>query len=152
MSTNFEIRSLQAADAPRLAALAAEIFSDPWTQNNFCELSGRENCISLLACAGEAILGFATLSKILEEGDVDYIFVAPGVKGQGIGTVLLEELLSRARAAGVKEFTLEVRASNQAAIHLYKKFHFVCEGIRPRFYTKPVEDAMIMWRRQQANK
>ena len=48
---------------------------------------------------------------------------------------------------GVKAFTLEVRVSNKAAIHMYEKVGFVSEGIRPGFYEKPVEDAMIMWKR-----
>ena len=48
---------------------------------------------------------------------------------------------------GVEAYTLEVRVSNAAAIHVYEKNGFVNEGIRPRFYEKPVEDAMIMWRR-----
>ena len=48
---------------------------------------------------------------------------------------------------GVKAFTLEVRVSNEAAIHMYEKVGFVSEGIRPGFYEKPAEDAMIMWKR-----
>ena len=61
------------------------------------------------------------------------------------GTCL--EILSRGREEHVEAFTLEVRVSNRAAIHVYEKFGFVSEGIRPRFYEKPVEDANIMWKR-----
>ena len=44
-------------------------------------------------------------------------------------------------------FTLEVRAGNRPAIALYEKYGFHTEGIRAGFYEKPVEDALIMWRR-----
>ena len=48
---------------------------------------------------------------------------------------------------GITAFTLEVRKSNQVAIHVYEKLGFVSVGIRPNFYEKPQEDAVIMWRR-----
>jgi ribosomal-protein-alanine N-acetyltransferase len=41
---------------------------------------------------------------------------------------------------------LEVRKSNLPAIKLYKKLGFVEAGIRKDFYTKPLEDAIIMWK------
>ena len=63
---------------------------------------------------------------------------------------MLRELISRGEAEHVEAFTLEVRVSNEAAIHVYEKFGFVSEGIRPRFYERPVEDANIMWRRNEA--
>ena len=31
--------------------------------------------------------------------------------------------------------------------YVYKKLGFFSEGIRPNFYEKPTEDAMIMWKR-----
>ena len=60
---------------------------------------------------------------------------------------MLTDLLARAEERGMEAFTLEVRVSNAAAIHVYEKLGFVSEGIRPRFYEKPTEDAVIMWRR-----
>ena len=61
---------------------------------------------------------------------------------------MLRELIARGEAAGVEAFTLEVRVSNAAAIHIYEKEGFRSVGIRPGFYEKPREDAMIMWRRK----
>ena len=58
--------------------------------------------------------------------------------------ILLEESVQK----GMTAFTLEVRAGNGPAIALYRKFGFETEGIRAGFYEKPVEDALIMWRRQ----
>ena len=42
--------------------------------------------------------------------------------------------------------TLEVRASNEAAIALYVKHGFVQAGVRKNYYQDPKEDALIMTR------
>ncbi len=62
------------------------------------------------------------------------IVVHPGHTGQGIGTVLLRALQDWAQNnVGVERVELRVRASNEAAIHLYKKFGFAEES---RFYKR----------------
>ena len=68
-------------------------------------------------------------------------------QNRGIGRMMLEYLLEKGRNAGVEAFILEVRKSNENAIHLYEKLGFVTEGIRKNFYEKPVEDGLIMWKR-----
>ena len=66
-----------------------------------------------------------------------------GVAGKMLGTAL-----ERSLQEGMTAFTLEVRAGNRPAIALYRKFGFRTEGTRADFYDKPVEDALIMWRRK----
>ena len=63
------------------------------------------------------------------------------------GLLLRDYCLYVVAESGITAYTLEVRVSNAPAIRLYEKFGFVSEGIRPGFYEKPTEDAMIMWRR-----
>ena len=82
-----------------------------------------------------------------DEGDIDKVMVAEPFRGRGIGKALVEELLREGACRGAEAFTLEVRKSNLAAIRLYEQAGFVAEGVRPRFYEKPTEDALIMWRR-----
>ena len=60
---------------------------------------------------------------------------------------MLQYLIEDGYQNGLTAFTLEVRVSNQNAIHVYEKLGFFSEGIRPNFYEKPTEDAMIMWKR-----
>lgn len=60
---------------------------------------------------------------------------------------MLRHLMKESEQEGIRAFTLEVRVSNAAAIHVYEKLGFVSEGIRPGFYEKPDEDAMILWKR-----
>ena len=47
--------------------------------------------------------------------------------------------------------TLEVRASNEAALALYRRFGFVPEGVRKGYYSKPIEDALVLWARDTAD-
>jgi len=47
---------------------------------------------------------------------------------------------------GMTDFTLEVRSSNLAAVRLYEKLGFKTEGVRSGFYSRPKEDAFIMWK------
>ena len=59
----------------------------------------------------------------------------------------MEVLVTDASKRGVTAITLEVRVSNQPAISLYERFGFLKEAVRKRYYTNPVEDALLMWRR-----
>ena len=61
----------------------------------------------------------------------------------------MEYLLKKAPSCGIGDCTLEVRAGNSPAISLYESLGFRTEGIRPGFYAKPREDALIMWKRQE---
>jgi ribosomal-protein-alanine N-acetyltransferase len=57
----------------------------------------------------------------------------------------MRAVLGEAIAAGATRATLEVRASNTAAIGLYTSLGFRIKATRPRYYTRPEEDAYILW-------
>ena len=143
-----EIRELQDEDIEALSRIESESFSIPWSANDFRDLLTRDYCMYLVAVAEGEIAGCCGMTVLCGEGNIDNVVVAKHFRNRGIASAMLKELLARGEAAGVGEFTLEVRVSNKAAIHIYEKLGFASEGIRPRFYEKPVEDANIMWRRQ----
>ncbi len=142
------IRPMRMEDVPVLVQMERDIFSMPWSEQNFKDLLTRGYCLYLVALDSDKLLGCAGLTVLGNEGDIDKVMVCEECRGKGIASYLMEELLAEGRRRGVEEFTLEVRAGNTAAIRLYEKYGFVSEGIRPRFYDKPVEDALIMWLRQ----
>lgn len=144
---NIEIRKLQDSDIEALSAIEQDSFSMPWTPGDFRGLLSRDYCLYLTALADGQVAGCAGLTRSFEEGNIDNVVVGRRFRGQGIATELLTELLSQGEAWGISAFTLEVRVSNAVAIHLYEKLGFLSEGVRPRFYERPVEDALIMWRR-----
>ena len=62
----------------------------------------------------------------------------------GLARVLVLASQWAARAAGQRLLTLDVRASNDAAVHLYQSCGFRAVGLRPRYYKQPQEDALLL--------
>ena len=79
------------------------------------------------------------------DADITNVFVRDGYRRRGIAEEMLKKLMEESRGIGARNFTLEVRSSNYAAIRLYEKLGFVSEGVRPGFYDHPKEDALIYW-------
>lgn len=142
-----EIRMIKDSDMKELAEIEAESFSTPWSENSFRELLSIDYARYLVAVYDGEIAGSAGMRIVAGEGDIDKVVVKESLRGKGIATALISQLIELGKSEGVNEFTLEVRVSNAPAIHVYEKAGFVSEGIRPHFYEKPTEDANIMWLR-----
>lgn len=144
---HIEIRELQEKDIESISRIEAESFSMPWSPQDFKDLLSREYCTYLVAEVEGKVVGSCGMTNICNEGNIDNVVVEEAFRGNGIAQRLLQKLIALGDAKGIEAYTLEVRVSNAAAIHVYEKLGFVSEGIRPGFYEKPAEDAMIMWRR-----
>ena len=145
-------RKIRVEDLDRVSALENECFSQPWPMSAFREIVNKKDADYYLAedIDNDCIAAGCVIFHILDEGDITNVAVSPPYRGQGIATELLRYALEQGEAEGIEDFTLEVRASNAAAIRVYEKNGFISEGIRPGFYTAPKEDAVIMWRRREA--
>lgn len=134
---------------PEVADIEAICFSEPWSEQAYLEACDKEEYLYLVAVdeAGHAV-GMCGLIIGLFEAEVMNVAVHPDYRGQGIAQKLMDALIEAGDRQGVKEYTLEVRVGNASAIHVYEAHGFVGEGVRPGFYRKPVEDALIMWKRE----
>lgn len=141
------VRKLEQRDVESLAKIESDSFSMPWSAKDFADLLSRSYCNYLVAEVDGQVVGSCGMTVICNEGNIDNVVVAEPFRRHGVAQKLMQELLALGEAQGVEAFTLEVRVSNAPAIHVYEKMGFVSEGIRPRFYERPTEDAMIMWRR-----
>lgn len=138
---------MQPEDLEQVAAIEKKCFSEPWSREGFASSLQSPDTLYLAAFREEQVVGYCGLLRSFEEADITNVAVGEGWRNQGIAGKLLKELMEQGRQQGIERFTLEVRVSNLAAIHLYEKLGFESVGIRKRFYSKPVEDAMIMWTR-----
>ena len=140
-------RRMRAEDVPFISRLEEETFSMPWSADSFLRMIEKEDTAYFVAEEEGRLLGGCGLLLIAGEGNITNVVVAPEARRRGVATGLLHFLMEAGERAGLAAYTLEVRVSNKAAIALYEKLGFVSEGIRPRFYEKPEEDALIMWKR-----
>ena len=142
---SFRIVPMTAAHLPEVAALEKVCFpADPWSEELFRTALEHPRII-LLVAEGEdgGVLGYAVLSAVLDEGNLDNIAVAPHCRRQGVADALLSALTDAGRT-NLSVLLLEVRASNLPAIALYEKHGFVPVGRRKNYYDAPREDAILM--------
>lgn len=144
------IRRMEEGDLSCVCAIEEETFSMPWSRKSFQETLSYSHTLFLVAELDGRIAGYCGCYLSLEEAEITNMAVKSELRGHGIGRRLLTELMRVGREQGAFAYTLEVRVSNQAAIHLYESLGFVSFGIRKDFYEKPKEDAMIMWRHWEA--
>jgi ribosomal-protein-alanine N-acetyltransferase len=81
---------------------------------------------------------------VADEAEILKVSVAASARQKGVGYDLLDFTINYGSTRGVKNFFLELRTSNEAARRLYEKRGFVCVGTRKNYYSKPVEDAVLM--------
>lgn len=141
------IRRMAQDDLDQVAANEALCFSMPWSRTALEQTLSKKEAVYLVAEEDGRIVGHCGVTNIVGEGEITNVAVHPDYRGKGIGWELLAALLAEGKKAGITAFTLEVRAGNQPAVHLYEKAGFVSAGIRPGFYDRPKEDALIMWKR-----
>lgn len=142
---SFRIVPMTAAHLPAVAALEKACFpADPWSEGLFRDALDNPNTAILLA-EGEdgAVLGYAVLSTVLDQGNLDNIAVARPARRNGVADALLSALAGFGREH-LACLMLEVRASNAPAIALYEKHGFAAAGRRKNYYDAPREDAILM--------
>lgn len=142
---NYQILPMTAAHLPQVAALEKICFpADPWSLELFQAALDNPNASILLAEGEDGfLLGYAVLSVILDEGNLDNIAVAPAARRRGVADALLDVLTGFGRE-NLAALMLEVRASNAPAIALYEKHGFAAVGRRKNYYDAPREDAILM--------
>lgn len=143
-----KIRRMQEGDLDQVAAMEKAIFSEPWSRKGFEDTyQKKENCYLVIEEDGE-ILAYCGFWSVLDEADICNVAVREDARRRGLAEAMLKELLKEGGQLGMRAFTLEVRVGNVPAIALYRKLGFESAGVRPGFYTKPNEDALIMWNMQ----
>jgi [ribosomal protein S18]-alanine N-acetyltransferase len=90
------------------------------------------------------VLAFLNHWRVADELQIMNIAVDPEQRRRGYGSALLADLLATARTQSITAVTLEVRRSNRGAINLYERHGFRQVGVRPRYYSDNLEDALVM--------
>ena len=144
-SRRFRIRSLREGDLQRVIEIERECFSTPWKEATFRGLMKRSDTDLLVAETADGwIGGYAACWTVIDQSELGNVAVSASARGSGMGGALVDAVVERVRERGATECYLEVRESNQAAQSLYRQRGFIVVGRRPRYYSLPTEDALVM--------
>ena len=150
------IDALTRDDIDDVLAIEEAAFTNPWTRAMYvAELENTTVSYCFLARdADRRAVGFCSFWRVLDELHINNLAVLPDLRRTGIGSMLLQFVLAKGVELGARRATLEVRRSNEAARLLYERFGFSVAGVRANYYSKPVEDALVLWREglSQANR
>ncbi|WP_305824672.1 ribosomal protein S18-alanine N-acetyltransferase [Massilia brevitalea] len=138
---------MEAGDVDEVYALECSVFPHPWTRGNFvdCIASGYDAWVA--RDFGGKLAGYFLLMYALDEAHLLDVAVAGERHGAGLGRWLLDTLGARARACGATSVLLEVRPSNERALHVYTRYGFREIGRRKGYYPAHEgkrEDAIVM--------
>ncbi|EKD53860.1 MAG: ribosomal-protein-alanine acetyltransferase [uncultured bacterium] len=144
---NYRIRKATDFDIPALIMIEQATQAAPWSEDVFkrCLTAGYDCWI--LEEKPHTLIGFIMLSMgSIHEAHILNLGIDPAFQGKGWGRCLLEHVLMDAKQQGIRMIYLEVRRSNQRAIHLYQQMGFVQVGERKNYYPAGLEreDALVL--------
>lgn len=142
------LRDMAEADLDAVLRIEREVHAYPWTQGNFSDALRSKYVCKVLESETGQMLGYAVMMLAVDEAELLDIAVAAGFQRQGWGHRLLQEMMALARRDGMQRVVLEVRASNMAAISLYRSMGYIDIGLRRDYYPSQNarEDAILMGR------
>lgn len=145
-SATIDISPMRRRHLTAVLEIEKQAYPRPWSRTLLLgELDLKESRAYVVARDGRRVVGYAGVMLVGDEGHITTIAVDPNAQRSGIGMRLMLALVKAALERGANSMTLEVRASNQAAQGLYKRFGFISVGARKGYYQDNAEDALIMW-------
>ena len=109
-------------------------FGEAWTRSQCAGILPMPGVKLMLARDGDGDLtGFSLFRTVADEAELLLLAVAPDYRRRGIGQMLLDDFVERARDIGANRVHLEVREGNPAVI-MYRKAGFSLAGRRPKYY------------------
>lgn len=133
-------------DLEGVLQIEEQSFNNPTTREWYeRELQRPDVCfIYVLRAPEHPVAGFCAFWRLATEMHINNLAIRPELRGRGYGRFLLQGALDAAAQLGATSATLEVRRSNVAAGRLYARAGFYEAGVRRNYYTKPVEDALVL--------
>ena len=95
------LRQMEEKDLPQVAAIEASVFSQPWSEQGFCDALMQKDCLYLVAAEEEKILGYCGLYQSFDEADITNVAVMETERGKGVARAMLTELLEQGKMRGI---------------------------------------------------
>ncbi len=138
------IRKMEEQHLDSVVKIEENSFSHPWSKTSFEDELKKDRSRLFVALEHEKVIGYCVMDVVLDEGSLLDIAVDKSYRRKGVAKELFNELIKEAYEQKLSFITLEVRASNEGAIKLYKALGFAQVALRKNYYSKPSEDAVLM--------
>ena len=135
---------MNAAHVDGVCALENNCFVHPWSRQSIESALENEQSLFYVAVEEGQVIGYIGMSFVLDEGYIYNVAVSEAHRRKGVGSALIQTLVTHAQKNNFAFLTLEVRDGNRAARSLYETFGFVKVGERKNYYTDPTENAVLM--------
>ena len=139
---DFTFKKMDIQDLEEIKDVLLSDFDDFWSYEVLREELLSDSSLYIVAKKQNEIIGFAGIKIIIDEADIMNIVVKKSYRNNGIGSLLLENLILISNKKNLNFINLEVDCKNTIAINLYKKFGFEEISLRKNYYKD--NDAIIM--------
>ena len=133
-SDKISISIMKQTDLEEIKDILITDFDDFWKYEIFKEELANTNTKYLVLRYNNEIICFGGIKIILDEANLMNIVTKKIYRHQGLGSILLEKLITLAKENNCTSITLEVNENNLPAINLYNKYSFKEVGKRKKYY------------------
>jgi ribosomal-protein-alanine N-acetyltransferase len=143
--TSFQVRPIEHRDIEDVQSIqAASPEIARWTYWDYDRVARGEMAGWVAENNAGELSGFIVARRVAMDLEILNFAVRPVVRKHGVGGALLDEVLRWAKTFEAQQAFLEVRSSNLDALRFYEHHSFKVTGRRLRYYTEPIEDALVL--------
>lgn len=139
-----KIEKMQISHLDRVSEIEKMCFSHPWSRQSLESELTNDTSVFFAATENDDVIGYIGASVVLDEGYIFNIAVDENHRCKGVGSALVDSLVTYGKKNNLSFLTLEVRQSNIGAMSLYSRFGFIKVGERKDYYSQPKENAILM--------
>ena len=137
------IRRLEEKDIPSVALIEQLCFDEPWSENSLKLLLEEKNAGFVFEIDG-VVAAYGGIVTVLDEGQITNIATHPDYRRRGFAKLIMDAIDDFSSKNGIVYLSLEVREKNMAARLLYNSCGWSEAGVRKNFYSKPLDNAIVM--------
>ena len=142
--TDLHIRWMIRRDLPTVLEIEESNFEFPWTEDDFLRCLRQRNCIGMVVELDDEIVGFMIYELHTNRLHILNFAVAESVMRRGIGTALVDKLVSKLSPHRRNRIVLEVRETNLDAQLFFKSLGFRAISVLRDYYDDTVVDEYLM--------
>ena len=148
-ATRAKLRAMAPVDLAQVVAIEREWAPKPWSAETFAKelhVPFSQSRVAYQDHDRSGVCGYLVRWLVAREVHLLSLAVHSGVRRQGFGGLLLDDLLGETRAASVELIALEVESSNAVAIALYLSRGFKKTRSRKGYYGRGRDAQVMEWR------